>query len=135
MFLRRIDVNLWEKKLTNIFVEFIILQKQPTGAFCKIYFPIFTENHLCWSLFAGLQFCNFIKKRLQHQCFLVNTAKFLTTPILKRTTASYFMKKNRHSWRLNNSSKKVLGQWKSVGFQFCKLTSLQRKIQRKCMQI
>ena len=23
-----------------------------------------------------------------------------------QTTASYFMKKNRHSWRLNNSSKK-----------------------------
>ena len=27
--------------------------------------------------------CNFIKKRLQHRCFLVNIAKFLRTPILK----------------------------------------------------
>ena len=28
-------------------------------------FAIFTGKHLCWSLFAGLQVCNFIKKRLQ----------------------------------------------------------------------
>ena len=32
---------------------------------------------------AGLQACNFMKKRLQHSCFPVNTAKFLKTPILK----------------------------------------------------
>ena len=30
-----------------------------------------------------LQARNFIKKRLQHKCFLVNIAKFLSTPILK----------------------------------------------------
>ena len=41
--------------------------------------------------------------------------------------ASYFIKKNRHSWRLNNSSKYFLNQWKSMGFQFCKLTCLQKK--------
>ena len=35
-----------------------------------------------------------------------------------RMTASYFIKKNRHSWRLNNSSKYFLNQWKSMGFQF-----------------
>ena len=28
-------------------------------------------------------FCNFIKKRLQHRCFPINIAKFLRTPILK----------------------------------------------------
>ena len=33
-------------------------------------------------------------------------------------TASYFMKKNRHSWRLNGRSKKFLNQWKSIGFKF-----------------
>ena len=29
---------------------------------------------------AGLQSCNFIKKRLQHSCSHVNIAKFLRTP-------------------------------------------------------
>ena len=32
---------------------------------------------------AALQVCNFIKKRLQHLCFLVNIAYFLRTPVLK----------------------------------------------------
>ena len=32
---------------------------------------------------ASLQACNFIKKRLQHRCFLVNFAKILRAPILK----------------------------------------------------
>ena len=33
--------------------------------------------------FAGLEVCDFIKKRLQLSCFLLNIAKFLRTPILK----------------------------------------------------
>ena len=37
-----------------------------------------------------------------------------------RTTASCFMKKTRHSWRPNNSSKKYLNQGKYMGFQFPK---------------
>ena len=44
---------------------------------------IFTEKHLCWSLFfnkvAGLKAYNFIKKRLWHRCFPVNMAKLLRT--------------------------------------------------------
>ena len=32
---------------------------------------------------AKLQTWNFIKKRLQHRCFPLNIAKFLSTPILK----------------------------------------------------
>ena len=40
-------------------------------------FLIFTEKYLCCSLFlnknAGLQSWNFIKKRLKHKCFPVNT--------------------------------------------------------------
>ena len=32
---------------------------------------------------AGLQACNFIKKRLQHRCFPVHIVKFLRTSILK----------------------------------------------------
>ena len=37
---------------------------------------IFTGKHLCWSLFNNVQ-------ALLHRLFLVNIAKFLTTPILK----------------------------------------------------
>ena len=46
-------------------------------------FTIFTGKHLCRSLFdkvAGLQVCNFIKKRLQHRWFSVKIVKFLRTP-------------------------------------------------------
>ena len=32
---------------------------------------------------AGLHACSFIKKRLQHRCFPMNTARFLRTPILR----------------------------------------------------
>ena len=50
-------------------------------------FVIFTWKHLCWSLFfneaAGLYFCNFIRKRLQHRCSTVIIAKVLRIPILK----------------------------------------------------
>ena len=49
-------------------------------------FPIFTGEHLCWSLFfnkvAGSQVCNFMKRRFKHSCFPVNIAKFLKTAFL-----------------------------------------------------
>ena len=38
---------------------------------------------LLFNKVTGLEVCNFIKKRLQHRCFLVNIAKFLRTLILK----------------------------------------------------
>ena len=34
---------------------------------------------------AGLQSCNLIKKRLQHRCFPVNSAKFLKTSFSQKT--------------------------------------------------
>ena len=34
--------------------------------------------------------CNFIKKRLRHKCFLVNSAKFLRTPFLWNTSGGCF---------------------------------------------
>ena len=40
---------------------------------------------------AGLQAWNFIEKRLQHSCFLVNIVKFLTTLISKKTCEQYDM--------------------------------------------
>ena len=46
-------------------------------------FANLTGKDLCWeSVFnkvAGLKACNFNKKRLQHTCYLVKFAKFLTT--------------------------------------------------------
>ena len=38
---------------------------------------------------AGLQAWNFIKKRFQHSCFLVNIVKFLTTLISKNNCEQY----------------------------------------------
>ena len=45
-------------------------QKQPLDVFCK---------RTCSQNFA----CNFVKKRLQHRCFLVKLAKLLRTSIFK----------------------------------------------------
>ena len=39
---------------------------------------------------AGLQSCNFVKKRLRHRCFPVNIAKFLRKPILKNLCERLF---------------------------------------------
>ena len=39
---------------------------------------------------AGLQACNFIKKRLQHTYFPVNIAKFLKTPFLQTPSVAAF---------------------------------------------
>ena len=47
-------------------------------------FANFTGKHLCCSLFSiELQVCSFTKKRLQHRCFLMESAKFLRTPNLE----------------------------------------------------
>ena len=48
---------------------------------------IHREKLVLESLFnnvAGLQACNFIKKRLQHNCFFVNIGKILRTPIFNK---------------------------------------------------
>ena len=51
-------------------------------------FTIITGKHLCWSLslitYIIYIIKNFIKKRLKHRCILVNIAKFLKAPILKK---------------------------------------------------
>ena len=66
------------------------LQKQPQAdVFQNIgvlkNFAIFTGKHLCWSLFKA---CIFIKKKLQHRCFLVNIVTFLRTAFLQNTSAA-----------------------------------------------
>ena len=58
-------------------------------------FAIFTRKHLCWNLFfnkvAGLQACNFIKKRLQRRRLTVNIPKYLRTPLLKNICERLFL--------------------------------------------
>ena len=61
-------------------------------------FAIIIGKHLFWTLFfvklQGLNGFNFIKKRLQHRCFLINIAKFLTNIYFKdhlRTPASVLL--------------------------------------------
>ena len=49
-------------------------------------FANFTGKHVLESHFnkvADLKSCNFIKKRLQHRCFLVKFLKFLRIPLFK----------------------------------------------------
>ena len=59
-------------------------------------FAIFTgTTTVIGSLFnnvAGLKFCDFIKKRLQHRCFPVNIVKFLGTAFffISATSGGYF---------------------------------------------
>ena len=42
-----------------------------------------SQENTCTGVSEGLKACNFIKKRFQYRCFLVNFAKFLRTPLLK----------------------------------------------------
>ena len=68
-----------------------ITQQQPLEMFYKISCSkkicnIQKETPALESLFhkvAGLQTCNFTKKKIHNRGFLVNIAKFLRTPILK----------------------------------------------------
>ena len=72
---------------------------QPPEVFCKNgvlkNLAIISGKHLCWSLFAGLQVCNFIETpTLMFSCeyweFFKNT--YFEEHL---RTAAYFMKKNR----------------------------------------
>ena len=61
----------------------------------------FTGEHLCWSLFLiRFQAWNVIKKRLQHRCFSVNFAKFLTTTILKNISERLLLFIEHLQWLL-----------------------------------
>ena len=48
-------------------------------------FAYFTGKHLRWS-----EACSFIKKGIQHGCFPVKFAKFLTSPFLQNTSGACF---------------------------------------------
>ena len=75
----------------DVWFYFEMLEKQSLEVFykkiCSQKFPnIHRKTSVLESLFnkvAGLQACNFIKKRYQHRCFPVNISKFSRTSILK----------------------------------------------------
>ena len=96
-----------------------VLQKRCSEKFSNIHRKTPVLESLC-----GPSVCNFIKKRLQRWCFPVNTAKILRTPILKniweRLLLILWKRIDTHSWKLNNSSKKIFNHWKSMNLQFCK---------------
>ena len=82
---------------------------------------------MCWSLFlnknAGLQYRNFIKKRLQHRCFPINIAKFLRRLVLKNICERLF---KRFATSANNitSNRKwrrhfLSARWKKLAFTWC----------------
>ena len=51
----------------------------------QMSFKIFTEKHLCWSLFVIKLLARKpidLLKRLQHKCFPINIAEFLRTAFL-----------------------------------------------------
>ena len=133
------DVNLWEKKLTNIFVSFYRSSHRRCSAKKLVlkFYNIHRKTPVLEPLYgpSTLKFYQKVTPTLMFSREYCETFKNIYFEEHLRTTASYFMEKDRHGWRLNNSSKKNLNQWKSMNLQFCKITYLQRKIQRKCMQI
>ena len=83
-------------------------QKKTPEVFCKKailkYFVIFTGKHLCWSLFLIM----FIKKRLQHRCFLWILQN--TAPILKNI-CEWLLVNDGNSLSWIKSSKPIIAQY------------------------
>ena len=91
------------------------LQKQRLEVFYKKAvlknFAIFTKKHLCWSFLnkvADLEVYSFIKKRLQHRCFLVNIVKTLRAPIWRTSANRCFWTKCEILFFLYNFSSLVI---------------------------
>ena len=57
-------------------------------------FTNYTGKNLCWSLLL----IKFIKKRLQHNCFLVKFAKYFTTPFWRKPVNDYFWEYFKRSY-------------------------------------
>ena len=57
---------------------------------------------------AGVQACSFIKKRLEHRCFPVNTAKFLKAAILKTSVNGCFSVSAHGLWSKYSKCKAFL---------------------------
>ena len=129
------NVNLWEKNV-NKFLCRISSSYRSSHRRCsakKVFLKLLHYSRESTCVRVSLQGFRsaILLKRLMFSCEYYETFKNTYFEEHLGTTASYFMEKNRHGWRLNKSSKKNLNQWKSMDFQFRKLTCLQRKIQRK----
>ena len=117
------DVNLWEKKLGDIFVEFHHLTEATAGGVLQKEMVLkilqYSQENTCAGVFLQtFRSAILLKKRtptLILFCEFCQTLKNIYFEEHSRTSASYFMKKNRQSWRLNNSGEKFLNQWKSTG--------------------
>ena len=116
------------KKISERYNEQVFYKNAVLKIFAK-----YTKKRLCWTLFlnknAGLQYWNFIKKRLQHRCFPMNIAKFLRTTILKNICERLFERfatwanniTSSRTWRrhfLPARSKKLAFTWCSWSFRF-----------------
>ena len=90
--------SIWWFSWAQLFFICVVQEAANRGVSIKSYilkiFALFTGKQLCWSLFnkiAGLKTCNFVKNRLQHNCFPVNIAKFLRAPILRNLYKRLFL--------------------------------------------
>ena len=125
MFLWSIWRHLWEKKLKNIFAEFHHFIEAATGG-------VLQKN-----VFSKLLQCS-----RENISVGISLQTFRSAILLKRDTNTYVF-----LWILQNFSEHlfwrtfasncflfyekdkqlILNQWKSKGFQFCRLTCLQKK--------
>ena len=84
----------------------LLIQKQPFADFQKWTFLRISQNSQetpvmdSLNKVAGLSVSNFIKKRLQHRCFLVNFAKYLDA-LFMQDTYGYRIPENR---KINGST-------------------------------
>ena len=133
------DVNLRKKKVNKYpcrissFYRSSHRRRSARKVFLIFRFSQYSEENTCFESLCRSSSLQFFQKLFSCEYCENFQSTYFEEDL--PTTASYFMKKSRQSWRLNNSSQKFWNQWKSMGFQFCKLTCSRRKIQRKCMQI
>ena len=85
VFCRKVVLKIFQGKH---FVGVSLIKFVKTCKICDIFKSTYFEEHLqttasVLNKIAGPKVSNFIKKRLQHRCFLVKFAKFLRTPISK----------------------------------------------------
>ena len=116
-------------KLANISLQmrdvWIIFSNLKYVAWNIQYFGSIQKQPQEVSIKKAIHVCNFIKKRLQHGCCLVNIAKFLKTPILKNISKRLphyfcpwkrlFLKPGPGPWTqtLKNVGPEIPGLWKT----------------------
>ena len=61
-------------------------------------FTLFTETHLCWSLFFEKLQIKLFTEKLQHRCFPVNIEKFVRAAFLIKRVWRLLLKNPWHFW-------------------------------------